>query len=215
MNGQILWGVGLTKILSNTVTKHTIKSLPYLILKRIEFWLTVNFQVQVKILLCRRTNQCILLILKEGSGTWNWPVTTAVHNFLVVKYPRTDELGLGKWKEEGNATCCQLVLSEGRPCLDRRLWQRLSTTTCAKLAFSNYNLGTPGKVSLEYSFLKFQPRFTTDGNFELIHYWTLRSTEYSERAQQKFSVPQFIQTVIADSLGNGKLWIVIIIHITV
>lgn len=108
MNGQILWGVGLTIILSNTVTKHTIKSLPYLILKRIEFWLTVNFQVQVKILLCRRTNQCILLILKEGSGTWNWPVTTAVHNCLVVKYPRTDEPGLGEWKEEGNATCCQV-----------------------------------------------------------------------------------------------------------
>lgn len=84
------------------------------------------------------------------------------HSCLVVKYPRTDEPGLGKWKEEVNgiflcATFCQLVLSEGRPYLDRRAWQRLSTTDCAKLAFLNDNLSIPGKVSLEFFFLKFQP----------------------------------------------------------
>lgn len=136
------------------------------------------------------------------------------HNCLVVKYPRTDEPGLGKWKEE--VTCdfpvCHM-LPAGAFRGATAPWPPRVT------ALVNHRLCKVG-------IFKWQPRHSregitgifllkipTDGNFELIHYWALRSTEYSERAQQKFSVPQFIQTVIADSLG--KLWIVITIHITV
>lgn len=199
MNGQILWGVGLTITLTNTVTKHTIKSLLYLILKRIEFWLTVNFQVQVKILLCRPTNQCILLILKEGSGTSN----NRSHNCLVVKYPI-------RWarirKVERRAKCdcpvCRMLPAGAfrgatlprPPHVTALVNHHLCKVGIFKWQPRHSRKGIPGIF-----LLKIPTTFHNRWEFELIHYWTLRSTEYSERAQQKFSVPQFTQSVIADS----------------
>lgn len=68
---------------------------------------------------------------------------------LILKSPKTKELGLGK---KGMDDVCHMWLSEGRLDLSPRIGnpvvfhQLPTTTTCARPAFSEGNLGTPRMV---------------------------------------------------------------------
>lgn len=109
------------------------------------------------------------------------------------------ESGLGKkWGRDVCPERCSWI-SEGRPDLEPRVGERLnpvifplSNKACERSAFSHGDLGTHrGRASPAYCFLfKPQPQLKSNGYIEVIRYWALYSTQWSDN--NILSVSHFI-----------------------